>query len=567
MTRNALFILLVIFSFQKARAENFKDIYDETISLLEMSWIYGEQSEEVPLINLRTRSIEQEIERSKKIELLRRRLKYAEANEEDKVVMKELDNYLNQQSLYINICKSNEWTYISEWTLTEYLRIISNPSSGSIRTEVSNYDFVYKAFDNLALMLEENSIRAKKSYDNYAVPSISSINQTIYYLEQNYQGYLELSIRDIVDRYPCENCEDVPIEKFLSYFEKIVSPHLDSYLNDLKKMKDRAANTVYLVPKSFKEDCMTSVMYNVGGMLLSPEDILEMGEKELKETEDKMLSIMRDYLHKEELTLKEMNEYLVSIRGEQLDYADAKEYLDKIDEVIERTIQFSGLVTSKIVTKPSIKDYNYETDSFSESWYDCTINVNSKAPSMKHALAGLMIHEGIPGHHLDLCNDGLVNDFPLMKSKLNDHMFNTDRREGWAFYMEEVADDLGFYDGALERIGYLEWVRVRSLRLILTYRYYFDEWSQEQAREFHIQHAVIPEKSMNAEVSRAMGWGDQVLNYMIGRESIKSMRDIAKNELGDKFDLIKFHDYILEHQNVSLTTIKAELNGWIEKQR
>ena len=105
MTRNALFILLVIFSFQKARAENFKDIYDETISLLEMSWIYGEQSEEVPLINLRTRSIEQEIERSKKIELLRRRLKYAEANEEDKVVMKELDNYLNQQSLYINICK------------------------------------------------------------------------------------------------------------------------------------------------------------------------------------------------------------------------------------------------------------------------------------------------------------------------------------------------------------------------------------------------------------------------------------------------------------------------------
>lgn len=549
--------------------EVFFEIFDETIGLLELSIFVGETDDEVSEINLWGRTSEDSKAYISKIEILQRRLELVSKDDKNSVLWNELHGFLENQHINFNECKVGQWSYVEDWNFFNYLNNIGyrNNYDNSPKT-VTSYEFISKALRNVALLANDYEAQAKKSIEIYLIPSKRSLEDSIFNLENNYLYGLDSFLDEIALRYQCDSCEgDFPKERFINEYKQILKPAVENLIAALTVLKERASLSVFSLPVSVKKRCVSSVISHVAGLSLRPREILEIGLEELERTEKDMIATLATYLKRPNLTLKEMNSYLESIREEQLNYTDADEYLSLLDSLVVRTEKFVTKVTSKMTSTPNIQDLDFETDRFSESYNDCTINVNGKAPSMKYALASLMIHEGIPGHHLDFCKDGESIDFPKREDKLTNYQYHPDRSEGWAFYMEEVADDLGFYETPLERIGYLEWVRVRSMRLILTYRYFFDGWTVEQALAYHKQHSVLPEYSHNSEASRATAYRGQVLNYLVGKVAIKKMRKQAKDELGEMFDLRKFHDFILFHQGTALGSINAMLPEWIKNQR
>lgn len=549
--------------------DTFRDIYDDTISLLDMKIFIGSQNEDIPQVNIPKLPLLRE-NYLRNLETLRRRLALLPKNDSTGILRDELQSLLNLKSIEVNECRTQEWSFVLEWTIPTYFSNIGYPdiwgaNEADNPIEVENFLFIFQAIENMTELIKFYNHQAKEALRNFAIPAKGGIEAAIinlrWALDETELGH---RLDRIAFKYKCPSCGyDLPKEDALAFIKAKLTPEVQIYNQTLNNLLSKAEETAYTIPRPMKEKCMIATMYNVAGMFLSPKDILKLGEKELSKTNLEMLNIMKSYLNNSNLTKSEMNVYLKSISSEQTTYTDSQEYLDLIDDAISRTESFSKSLTTKVTSYPKVVDVNYETDSFAETYWDCQINVNSKAPIQKYSIPSIMLHEGIPGHHLDLCKDGHGPDFPERQDKLKEFEHNTDRIEGWAFYTEELAYDLGFYNGALEKIGYLEWVRVRSLRLILTYKYFFEDWTIEEAKKFHRENTIVPETAINSETNRATHHTGQVLNYLIGRESIKEMREIAKKELGPKFDLIKFHDFILKNQNYSLIAIRGQLENFI----
>jgi len=55
----------------------------------------------------------------------------------------------------------------------------------------------------------------------------------------------------------------------------------------------------------------------------------------------------------------------------------------------------------------------------------------------------------------------------------------------------------------------------------------------------------------------------QALSYKIGQLKIRELREKAKIELGDKFDIRQFHNQVLETGCVPLALLEDKINDWI----
>ena len=79
------------------------------------------------------------------------------------------------------------------------------------------------------------------------------------------------------------------------------------------------------------------------------------------------------------------------------------------------------------------------------------INLRDTAEQPSWTLGTLTYHEGIPGHHLQLSIQQETT-LPLIRKV----SFFSAYMEGWALYSEQLADEMGMYDGdPWGRIGYM----------------------------------------------------------------------------------------------------------------
>ncbi|MEC7740932.1 MAG: DUF885 domain-containing protein, partial [Pseudomonadota bacterium] len=89
------------------------------------------------------------------------------------------------------------------------------------------------------------------------------------------------------------------------------------------------------------------------------------------------------------------------------------------------------------------------------------INLRTTDLHRKYDLADLTYHETIPGH---VWEGEYSNRLPLIRSILAFNPFS----EGWALYGEQIADELGAYDGfEVGRLGYLQSLAFRACRMVV----------------------------------------------------------------------------------------------------
>jgi uncharacterized protein (DUF885 family) len=190
-------------------------------------------------------------------------------------------------------------------------------------------------------------------------------------------------------------------------------------------------------------------------------------------------------------------------------------------------------------------------------------NVNSLSHQPKWEMETTLLHEAVPGHHLQISRAQELKDLPEFRR----HAFFASYMEGWALYAESLGYEMGFYKDPFSRFGNLSAEMLRAARLVVDTGIHSLGWTRERAIEYLVDNAGLNRDLATAEVDRYIVLPGQATAYKIGELKIKALRAMARDKLGDKFDLRRFHNALIDNGALPLDVLEEQMNRWVENER
>ena len=190
-------------------------------------------------------------------------------------------------------------------------------------------------------------------------------------------------------------------------------------------------------------------------------------------------------------------------------------------------------------------------------------NTNNLAAWPRWSIDALFLHEGVPGHHLQIARGQEISALPKLRRRNGNYAFN----EGWALYAEGLGQELGIYADPYTWFGRLSLNSLRACRLVVDTGLHSLEWSRAQAIDYLIAHAHVDPGFAAAEVDRYLVWPGQADSYEVGEHEILALRDRARAELGTRFDIRKFHNAVIDLGSLPLPVLDQVIAAWIDAQR
>ncbi|HEY4619072.1 MAG TPA: DUF885 domain-containing protein [Flavobacterium sp.] len=172
----------------------------------------------------------------------------------------------------------------------------------------------------------------------------------------------------------------------------------------------------------------------------------------------------------------------------------------------------------------------------------------------------LFLHEAIPGHHFQISLQQENASLPDFR-KFN--WFGA-YGEGWALYTESLGKELGLYTDPYQYFGMLGNEMHRAVRLVVDTGLHSKGWTREQAIKFSMENEAESEAGITTEIERYMAIPGQALSYKIGQLKIMELRKRAQDKMGDKFDIKKFHEKVLESGVMPLALLEKKIDAWIK---
>ena len=181
------------------------------------------------------------------------------------------------------------------------------------------------------------------------------------------------------------------------------------------------------------------------------------------------------------------------------------------------------------------------------------INLKDVGDWPKYSLPALTYHEGNPGHHLQISLAQESTDIPTLRKVGSFSAYS----EGWALYAEQLADELGAFEG-IERAGYLQSFLFRAARLVVDTGLHSKRWSRDKATAYMIATTGFARPRVQREVERYCTQMGQACSYKVGHMAWSRARDEAQKTLGAKFDLKQFHE-VLKEGAMPLTLLQQRI--------
>ena len=187
------------------------------------------------------------------------------------------------------------------------------------------------------------------------------------------------------------------------------------------------------------------------------------------------------------------------------------------------------------------------------------INLKDTHEWPKFSLPTLTYHEAVPGHHLQISIQQQA-DMPLIRKTASFSAYS----EGWALYAEQLADEMGMYQGdPLGQAGFLQSFLFRAVRLVVDTGMHFKRWSREQAVDYMVANTGYARTRAAREIDRYCGWPGQACSYKVGHTVWTRLRGEAELALGQRFDIKDFHDAGLNHGAMPLTVLERVMGDWL----
>ena len=181
----------------------------------------------------------------------------------------------------------------------------------------------------------------------------------------------------------------------------------------------------------------------------------------------------------------------------------------------------------------------------------------------KWAMESLTAHEAVPGHHLQYSLGEEIEDIPEWRRWDVYPVFS----EGWGLYAETIGGELGLYKDPYSKYGQLTNEIWRAIRLVVDTGLHAMGWTREETVRYCRANAAKTDREIENEVDRYITSPGAVPAYKIGELKIRELRSYAEKQLGEKFDILAFHDEILGRGQLPLDLLEKNIRGWVEKQR
>jgi len=300
---------------------------------------------------------------------------------------------------------------------------------------------------------------------------------------------------------------------------------------------------------------------------MDPETIHELGLKEVARIEEEELAIAK------KLGFSDLKTFRASIKNDPKLFAKSREeILDKyrayIAQMQPELPKLFGLLPKTPLEVRPVQEFR-EKEAAGASYSSGTpdgsrpaiVYVNTGDFSYRSliTLETTAYHEGVPGHHMQIAIAQALPELPEFRK----HGFYSAYSEGWALYAERLGEDLGFYQDPYSRYGHLDAEMLRAVRLVVDTGVHDKHWTRQQMVDFFHEHSSEDEPSVQAETDRYIAWPAQALGYKLGQLEILKLRDRAKAELGDRYDIRAFHDEVINGGAMPLDVLDERVMGWI----
>lgn len=300
---------------------------------------------------------------------------------------------------------------------------------------------------------------------------------------------------------------------------------------------------------------------------LAPEDIHALGLTEVARIRAKVLEVARGLGFRGEM--RELSGWITSNPAnypfkapeEVLDYlrkahARVEPALPKLFHKLPRA-GFEIHLTPAAVAASSSATYSRPTPDGSRPGI-FHIPVVNPTRTGAFGLTALLMHEGMPGHHLDI-GRMVELDLPRFRKVFSLTVYS----EGWGLYAESLGHELGAYDEPWKLLGRYAAELHRAARLVVDTGLHWKGWSREQAIRYLVEERGHTEAGATVAVERYMADPGQALAYKVGELEIQKLREEAKRELGARFDLRDFHETVLGEGSLTIDLLRARVRAWI----
>jgi uncharacterized protein (DUF885 family) len=190
-------------------------------------------------------------------------------------------------------------------------------------------------------------------------------------------------------------------------------------------------------------------------------------------------------------------------------------------------------------------------------------NTNNLQRRAKYEMEAVLLHEAAPGHHIQNSRAREMTGLPQFRRSTSYIAYG----EGWALYAESLGDEMGMYRDPYSKFGQLSAEMWRACRLVVDTGLHAFGWTRDQSIRYLTDNAGIAESASIAETDRYILNPGQALGYKIGELKIKALRAKAQAALGDKFDIRRFHNALLDDGPLPLTVLEARIDEWIAMEK
>ena len=190
-------------------------------------------------------------------------------------------------------------------------------------------------------------------------------------------------------------------------------------------------------------------------------------------------------------------------------------------------------------------------------------NVQGLETKPKWGMAALTAHEAVPGHHLQGSRARELKGLP----KFRRDAWYVAYVEGWALYAESLAREVNIYDDPYSLFGYLQYRAFRAARLVVDTGIHSMGWTREQAIDHMTERTGMDRNFVASEIDRYTSWPGQALGYMIGALKFQELRDKAKAQLGDRFDVRRFHNVVIDNGPLPMDVLERVVAEWVAREK
>jgi len=190
--------------------------------------------------------------------------------------------------------------------------------------------------------------------------------------------------------------------------------------------------------------------------------------------------------------------------------------------------------------------------------------IGNQADSARYWMRTIAYHEAVPGHHFQIAI-GNELDVPLFTKGGG---FYTAFVEGWALYAEWLAKDLGWYDDdTYSELGRLQWELLRAARLVVDTGLHHERWSRQQAIDYYVSVVGTGPELAAQQIDMYLYYNGYFTAYKIGMMKILELRQHARDELGELFDIKEFHRAVLLHNALPLPLLERLVDDYIASKK